>query len=75
MMPLYNNSFELQEAIALMHSLTLSREQMRKMRFFFNSKDIYFPTTNELLEGRKRLRPTITPVLDNKGVQVQYKGL
>ena len=70
-----NNSFELQEAIALMHSLTLSKEQMRKMRFFFNSKDIYFPTTNELLEGRKRLRPTITSVLEDKGVQVQYKEL
>ena len=39
------------------------------------SKGIYFPTSNELLEARKKLRPVVTPVLDGKGGQVQYKDL
>ena len=66
-------SFDIQEAIALMHSLTLSKDQMRKMRIMLAAKNIYFPTSNELLEGRKKLRPVITSALDNRGVQVQYK--
>ena len=70
-----HQSFEVDEAIALMHSLTLSRYQMRKLRHIMSSKGIYFPNTNELLEARKKLRPVITPVLDGKGVQVQYKDL
>ena len=65
-------SFEVEEAIALMHSLTLSRDQMRKMRNILAGKGIYFPTSNELLEGRKKLRPVISPVLNDRGVQVQY---
>ena len=69
------HSFEVNEAVALMHSLTLSRDQMRKMRHILAAKGIYFPTSNELLEGRKKLRPTISPVLDERGVQVQYKDL
>ena len=68
-------SFEVVEAIALMHSLTLSREQMRKMRNILAATGIYFPTSNELLEGRKKLRPVISPILDDRGVQVQYKDL
>ena len=68
-------SFEVDEAIALMHGLTLSRDQMRKFKHIMASKGIYFPTSNELLEARKKLRPVITPVLDGKGVQVQYKDL
>ena len=68
-------SFEVVEAIALMHSLTLSREQMRKMRNILLAKGIYFPTSNELLEGRKKLRPVISPVLNDRGVQVQYVDL
>ena len=58
-----------------MHSLTLSKEQMRKLHHIMASKGIYFPTTNELLEARKNLRPVITPVLDGKGVQVRYNEL
>lgn len=66
------NTFDVNEAIALMHSLTLSKHQMRKMRNVLSDKGIYFPTTNELLEGRKKLRPVITPILDNTGVEVPY---
>ena len=68
-------SFGVDEAIAIMHSLTLSRDQMRKLRHLLAAKGIHFPTSNELLEGRAKLRPVITPVLDGKGVQVQYKEL
>ena len=68
-------SFEIDEAISMMHELVLSKEQMRKMRQLLGRKGIYFPTSNELLEGRKKLRPVVTPVLDGKGVQVQYKDL
>ena len=70
-----HQSFELDEAIALMHSLTLSKDQMRKLRYGMASKGIYFPSSNELLDARKNLRPAITPVLDGKGVQVQYTDL
>ena len=70
-----SESFLLDEAIAMMHSLTLSREQMRKMRHLLLAKGIYFPTSNELLEGRAKLRPIITPILDGKGVKVEYKEL
>ena len=69
------DSFNLDEAISLMHSLTLSREQMRKIRNIVGAKGIYFPTSNELLEGQKKLRPVITPVLENRGVMVQYKDV
>ena len=69
------NSFSIDEAIAIMHSLTLSKEQMRKLRHLLSAKGVYFPTTNELLEGRAKLRPVITPVLDGLGVEVQYKKL
>ena len=48
---------------------------MRKLRFLFASEGIYFPTTNELLVGRKKLRPTISNVLTRRGVSVQYKEL
>ena len=63
------------EAISLMHSLTLSREQIRKLRYMLTSKGIYFPTTNELLESRKALRPVVDVCLDGKGVCVQYNKL
>ena len=62
------SSFKMHEAISLMHTLTLSRDQMRKLRYTMALKGIYFPTSNELLEARKKLRPVITSVLDGKGV-------
>ncbi|CAL4194646.1 unnamed protein product, partial [Meganyctiphanes norvegica] len=70
-----NNEFSLDEAIAVMHSLVLSKEQLRLMKNMLKSKNIYFPNTNELLEARKRMRPTISSTPDNKGVMVDYKTL
>ena len=49
--------FTAMEAVAFMHSLTLSKEQTRKVRQFLSKKDVYFPRTNELLPIRKSLRP------------------
>ena len=69
------NEFNLDEAIAVMHSLVLSKEQLRLMKRMLKSKNIYFPNTTELLEARKRLRPTISPTPDSKGVMVDYKPL
>ena len=69
------NEFNLDEAIAVMHSLVLSKEQLRLMKRMLKSKNIYFPNTTELLEARKRLRPTISPTPDSKGVMVDYKTL
>lgn len=72
----YNqDSFTKVEAISLMHSLTLSREQIRKIRFILISKGIHFPTTNELCEARKVLRPVVDTCLYDKGVVVDYKSL
>ena len=67
--------FDLHEAIAIMHTLTLSKSQMRQLKVFLESKGIHFLSTTELLEGRKALRPVIKPVLDGKGVTVDYETL
>ena len=67
--------FSTADAIALMHDLTLTKEQMRKMKSYMQSKGIYFPNTNELLEGRKLLRPVVNVVLDGNGVSVDYTKL
>ena len=69
------NSLDVNEVVALMHYLALSREQMRKMRHVLASKGIYFPTCNELLEGRKRLRHVVTSFPDGNGVQVHCNVL
>ena len=70
-----NNEFNIDEAIALKHNLTLSREQIRKIRHTLTNKGIYFPTTNELLEGRKQLRPPVESTLGTKGVKVSFHEL
>ena len=67
--------FTIEEAIALKHNLTISREQMRKVRHVLSKKGIYFPTTNALLEGRRKLRPVVQSTVENKGVKVPYKEL
>lgn len=78
---LFNDSFELYEpidledAVTLMHSLVLTKEQMRKMRIFLSKKGIHFPTTNEILRARKKLRPVVMPCLTGKGVFCDYKEL
>ena len=41
--------FSVVEAVSLMHSLVLSKEQTRKVRRFLSIKDIEFPTTNSML--------------------------
>ena len=70
-----NNEFSVDEGIALKHFLNLSKFQMRSLRYILNHKEISFPTTNELREARKKLRPTISPSLNNKGVSVDYREL
>lgn len=59
-----------------MHSLVLSKEQMRKVRHFLSQKDINFPTTNEILPIRKSMRPPTYPVVvENEGRGVCYTEL
>ena len=67
--------FSAMEAVSLMHTLSMSKEDMRCIRQFLMSKDIEFPTTNELLEARKKLRPESESVLDGKGRSVNYTDL
>ena len=40
--------FSIEDAIVMMHTLVLTKEQLRKMRCFLQSKDIVFPTTNDI---------------------------
>ena len=68
-------SFNVPDAIALKHNLTLSREQIRKIRYVLQKRKIHFPTTNELNEARKKLRPSVSSVLEGKGVKVSYEEL
>ena len=70
-----NKEFDLNEAIAMIHSLVLSKEQQRLMKRILKSKNINFPNTNDLLDARKKLRPDIIPTPDKKGVMVEYKSL
>ena len=63
------------EGVSFMHSLNLSKEDMRCVRRFMHSKNVWFPTTNELLEARKSLRPVTVPVLEGKGRGVDYVDL
>ena len=63
------------EAMSLVHTLVLSKEQTRKLRQFLSMKNIDFPSTNALLPVRKSLRPETNPVLEGKGRAVDYKEL
>ena len=47
-----HKDFDLNEAIAMMHSLVLSKEQQRLMKSILKSKNINFPNTDDLLETR-----------------------
>ena len=58
-----------------MHTLDMSKEDMRCLRQVLLTKDIEFPTTNELLETRKKLRPESESVVDGKGRSVNYTDL
>ena len=68
-------NFTTTDAIALMHDLTLTKQQMRTMKAYMSSKGIHFPNTNELCEARKKLRPVIRTELDGHGVSVNYSEL
>ena len=59
----------------IMHTLTLSKHQMRLLKTIIESKGVHFPSTTELNEARKKLRPIISTVLDGKGVGVNYEEL
>ena len=67
-------SFDLDEAIAVMHSLVLTKEQLRLMKNILKTKNVHFPNTNVLVEARKKLRPVIITTPD-KGVHVNYMDL
>ena len=69
------SQFDLSEAIALMHELTLTKEQMRTMKSYLSTKGVVFPNTNQLLEARKNLRPVIRSELNDDGVSVDYVSL
>ena len=70
-----HKDFDLNEAITMIHSLVLSKEQQRLMKSILKSKNIHFPNTDDLLDARKNLRPDIIPTPDKKGVMVDYKSL
>ena len=70
-----HQSFTIPDAIALKHNLTLSRDQIRKIRYVLQKRKIHFPTTNELNEARKKLRPSVFSVLEGKRVKVSYEEL
>ena len=63
------------EAVSLVHTLVLSKEQTRKLKHFLSMKNIKFPTTNELLPVRKSLRPDTISVMEGKGRAVDYTEL
>ena len=69
------SDFDLVDSITLMHDLVLSKEQVRTVRKYLTKKGIYFPSTTVLLEARNKLRPVISPILENKGVSVVYTEL
>ena len=70
--PFQSVNYNVQKAVSIMHSLVLSKEQIRTMKRIMTSKGIYFPNTNEINEARKKLRPVSHSVLDGKGVGVNY---
>ena len=68
----YKASFTDIEAVAFMHSLALSKEETRKVRYFLAAKQVEFPPSNKLLSVRKSLHPTTKSVLDGKGRSVDF---
>lgn len=66
---------DLKEAAALTQSLKLTKDQTRKMKSYLSSKGVFFPNTNDLLEARKRLHPTISPELNGDGDQTTTSSL
>ena len=69
------NKFDDKDAIALMHDLTLTKNQMRNVKSYLGQKNIGFPNTTQLLTARKQLKPEIKTELDGEGVSVDYISL
>ena len=57
----------------MMHDLVLTKEQLRKLRKYLSHKGVHFPTTNDLVETRKKLRPVVKPLESMSGVFVDYE--
>ena len=70
-----NVSFDVSEAVALMHELTLTKYQIIKLKAYLTSKGVYFPNQKELVKHRKTLRPVIRIELGGDGVSVNYTEL
>ena len=70
-----HNFYNIDQAIAIMHTLVLTKEQLRLFKNILKSRNISFPNTNDLNEARKKLRPIVNSTPDNKGVFVNYKEL
>ena len=68
-------TFDENDAIALMHELTLTKYQMIKLKAYLTSKGVYFPNQRNLLVTRKKLHPPILSELDGHGVSVSYTQL
>ena len=67
--------FDENEAIGLMHELTLAKYQIIKLKVYLTSKGIYFPNQCDWLTARKNLRPLIKSEFDGNGVSVCYTDL
>ena len=67
-----HNFYNIDQAIAIMHTLVLTKEQLRLFKNILKSRNISFPNTNDLNEARKKLRPIVNSTPDNKGVFVNY---
>ena len=53
-----SNNYDVNDAIAIMHLLVLSKEQMSLMRNIMESKGIHFPNTTQfhpVLEGKRSI--------------------
>ena len=48
---------------------------MRTVRQYLIKKGIFLPSTTVLLVARQKLRPAVDPILNNKGVTVNYVEL
>ena len=49
-------NFSHDDDIAIMHDLTLTKVQMRKLKAYLSEKGIHLPNTADLIESRKELR-------------------
>ena len=69
------DEFSVMDAVTMMHDLVLTKEQLRKLRRYLSHKGVHFPTTNDLVETRKKLKPVVKPLESMSGVFVDYEEL